>query len=177
MFPYIVIDDRSTGELDADVPTELMARIAFVLMIGLQDGDIPSRRDRYAEERLVLAVVDAVAIAIGADAMRIEDFRDSPIATSSLDDFQRSRIPPQSDGSEDIHVPSRVLFTHKGVNLGLMVCEGWFNIGGPWPWHDSYTYATCVRDSVVRDKVFSEITGMCSRSGIPQPERVVMDDS
>lgn len=168
VFPYIVIGGEDAMKLDVVASSGLKTRVAFVLML-----DFHNEYDRDAndyEENLVLTLVETVAAALDADINYLEDMDTPTRVSSSIEEFRRKRLPPWEDGSEPLHVPRLIVMASNGVTVGIMVLEGWFNIGGPWPYHDSYTYATYVKDEAARQRVVEAVKEMCQRLAITEPE-------
>lgn len=53
---------------------------------------------------------------------------------------------------EDQRSPPQALFVRSGGAMTLcMVTDYWCNVGGPMPYHDSYTYSIYTKDSVEKD--------------------------
>lgn len=157
-------------KLDVVASSGLNIRIAFVLMLG---GHNEYDRDvNQAEEDLVLKLVETVAVALNADVNYVGDFGTPMRVSASIEEFRQNRLPPWEDGSERFHVPSVAAISSNGTTLGIMACEGWFISGGPWPYHDSYTYATYVKDEAARQRALAAVMTMCQHLAITEPQLV-----
>ncbi len=175
VFPYVVTGGRDAMRLDIVSSSGLETRVAFVLMLG--DHSEFDRDVHRAEENLVLDLVQTVATALDADITRLEDLGTPTRVSSSIEEFRQNRLPPWEDGPGPLHVPALVTMASNGTLAGIIVCEGWFNVGGPWPYHDSYTYATYLRDEAARQRVLSAVAGMCNRLAISEPELVSLEEA
>lgn len=177
MFPYIVIGGE--GVLEAEdlqhlSKNRLSQRIAFVLSIGM--GDEFDAAVYAKEEGLVVGIIEILKLTLDADEIKIEDMQEITGAYSSIAEFMQNRPACDTDGWQDIHVPYRIHLCRDSRTVGFAKCENWFNVGGPWPYHDSYTYSLYVESSEIVDRIVSAISDYCGNNKISEPKILKADD-
>lgn len=101
----------------------------------VQDTCRPDSIDMFFDEALWLSLLD-YALTISQDIRICVDHKQENI---SLLDFYLGQWLPVSDDDKD---PPQSIMVYEADQLTVMIdTEYWCRVGGPSPYHDSYTYA------------------------------------
>lgn len=102
----------------------------------IQDTHVPGQDDMVFDEALWRALAGFVA-GLGQEA-RVVDRAGKVARPQSLESWMAAFA---AAGPDDRRPPDFVLAHDGDVLKACMVTEFWCNVGGPAPYHDSYTYS------------------------------------
>ncbi len=169
---YLVSGDHAANFPPADAyQAGLRHRFAVVLDTYRRD-----KVDMYFDSDLYLRLVPALCQAIGYEGVDIRMTDRSRL--TSFDDVAHHYA-----GREEIEQepPERIQLGRRGQTVGIVATEFWTMVGGPFPYHDSYTlsfYTEQDRSAELRrvsETVCSEvgavITGYYSGQQRKEPDR------
>ena len=115
---------------------------AFVAEAGLQDrlaivlySFRPGKVDMFFDHELFLNILTTVTGFLRSDAMAIELEDKSTLA--ALDEL---RVFYEELDEDDRVPPERITWTRQNRLLCVGVCQNWHLVGGPDPYHDSFTF-------------------------------------
>jgi hypothetical protein len=110
----------------------LKSRVAVALSSYSADSaDAILDRDLYREVLAASFSVEAV------DSLRVTG--DHGVEAISLKDSDASELCRYIEGRREPY--SHIELLRDGVVIAVLVCEFWVNVGGPVPYHDTYTFA------------------------------------
>jgi hypothetical protein len=135
----------------------LLRRVAAVL----NDGDVP-------RSRLYWDLVEAFVDSLGAESVTFEIDTDRATLPFTSISLLRQYV----DGRSDIGVPfSRATLYSRGRVQAFIDTEFWATCGGPFPYHDSWTFAI-YRDTDELTQIRDACYRACMRHGIPICEEI-----
>ena len=115
----------------------------------VQDTSVDGSPDMVFDEALWRSLTGyATATSSRSNLTVVEHLKRGSVVEIPLERFlqQWTALP------EDQKSPPQALIARSGGGLTLcMVTDYWCNVGGPMPYHDSYTYSIYTKDRVDRD--------------------------
>ncbi|MEM9420071.1 MAG: hypothetical protein AAGA25_13610 [Planctomycetota bacterium] len=161
----IVIGGKDALKLKKITNSKLSHRIAFVC-------DVSDDYDHITTKRFVLPILKFVYEALGCDDIKIfhEGFESS--SHNSFDAYEQAI--PSDIG--DLNVPLWTEFRSETQLAGLIACELWCTMGGPWPYHDSCTFALYVSTAQKAESIIGSLNVICESLHISIPELIKLPE-
>ena len=150
-------------------------RVALVL-----DSRRSDKVDIHLDVDLYAAMLDVIGQALGSDHMSLRlDSGQTAEAAGALEVKRRLEGCPELEREPF----PRILLKRGDRIVGLVTSEAWARVGGPYPYHDSYTMAVhssediaARLESMVRsrcEREGAELTEVVRASATPQPPGIV----
>jgi hypothetical protein len=139
------------------------SRIALVL-----DAFRSDKVDLHFDVDLYAALLDVIGQALGSNQMSLRlRSRETVEADGALDVKRRlEEFPELMRGP----VPT-ILLKRDGLTVGLVESVLWANVGGPHPYHDSYTMAVYSSEDIA-ERLEPMVRSRCEREGAELTEVV-----
>lgn len=134
---------------------DLDKRFAFVL-----ETYRPGVVDAFFDAELYEGLVKVTAKAFGATSLTVALDSGDAVKCSAAE-FHSCLVKRLEVEREPF---SQILIERDSVVVAMLFCEPWVNVGGPDPYHDSYTLALYTA-SIVDDSFEADVRALCDSLG------------
>jgi hypothetical protein len=126
IFPYIVTGKSAWGRVpELAIEKGLNRQLSYVFLLDEE------RVNKAEAEKLVDSLFTKIEETLNMSICQVS----GEMSCNTLPEFW------ESEPGDIVRIPSQTIMVDRKGNTVLIACEYWSNVGGPYPFADSYTFA------------------------------------